>query len=64
MSSTCTARSLDYRYDAVGNRTVLTDADGNDTTWAYDGLNHNIATTVIGQGTTTIEHYPAAASTW
>ncbi len=52
-------KNLIYRYDSVGNRTVLTDADGQDTTWAYNGLNHNTATTVIGQGTTTIDHYPS-----
>ena len=34
-----------YGYDAVGNRTVITNAEGFTTTFAYDGLNRRTSTT-------------------
>jgi YD repeat-containing protein len=35
-------KTVDYTYDAVGNRTTLLDSEGKQTTWAYDGLNRKI----------------------
>ena len=41
------------RYDKVGNRTSFTDANGHETSWAYDGLNRVTRTTnALGQITT------------
>lgn len=34
-----------YAYDAASNRITLTDAEGNTTTWSYDGINHVVAET-------------------
>ena len=50
-------RELAYQYDSVGNRTHLTDADGQTTIWAYDPLNRVSAMTVPGQGTTVFESF-------
>jgi RHS repeat-associated protein len=52
-------KTVDYTYDAVGNRTTLRDSDGNQTTWAYDGLNRNTAVSVPGQGTTNQGYFPS-----
>ena len=45
-----------YRYDKVGNRTSITDPNGRETTWAYDGLNRVTRTTNALGHTTTVAY--------
>jgi RHS repeat-associated protein len=46
------ANTTTYTYDAVGNRTGVTDANNHTTTYAYDGRNRLLSTTAPGNATT------------
>jgi RHS repeat-associated protein len=56
-------KALVYAYDAVGNRTSVTDTTDpanpqTITAWTYDALNHNVAVTADNAGTT-ITYFPS-----
>ena len=42
-----------FLYDARGNESRMTDADGNTWSWTYDLLGHNVSTTTPDSGSTT-----------
>ena len=54
--------TVTYTYDSVGNRTSVTDADGNRTTYQYDLMNNLVKTVDPLGGVTTSTYDPWATS--